>query len=150
MEGCLNWGWGPIFPGCGGTGGVKRGRRPSLPGLCSLYAPQPRAIGPWDWGFHTVRGGVDPGELDFRTGVGVVEMWNDVCTRNGAQSSPGGRTKRRGPILPVLCLLCSLYATSQLATSPWDWGFHTVRGGVDPGEFEFRTRVVGVVEIWKI
>ena len=33
------------------------------------------AIGPWDWGFHTVRGGVDPGQLDFRLrGVGVVDI----------------------------------------------------------------------------
>ena len=33
------------------------------------------AIGPWDWGVHTVRGGVDPGQLDFRLrGVGVVDI----------------------------------------------------------------------------
>ena len=32
---------------------------------------------------------------------------------------------------------------------PWDWDFHTVQGGVDPGEFDFRPRGVGIAEIWK-
>ena len=58
----------------------------------------------------------------------------------------GGQTKRRGPILPGLC---SFYAPSQSAIGKWDWGFHTVRGGVGPEELDFRPRVVGVVEIWK-
>ena len=29
-----------------------------------------------------------------------------------------------------------------------DWGFHTVRGGINPGDARFLRRVVGVVEIW--
>ena len=43
MERRLNRGWGPVFAGCGGTGGS---------------CPSQSAIGPWDWGFHTVRGAV--------------------------------------------------------------------------------------------
>ena len=38
---------------------------------------------------------------------------------------------------------------SQLATSQVGWGFHTLRGGIDPGDLRFRPRVVGVVEMWK-
>ena len=34
--------------------------------------------------------------------------------------------------------------------SQWSWGFHTVRGGIDPGDRRFRPRVVGVVDVWKI
>ena len=40
---------------------------------------------PWDWGFHTVRGGVDPIKLGFcPRGVGVVDIWKDVWTGMGS------------------------------------------------------------------
>ena len=36
-------------------------------------------FGPWEWDFHTVQGGVDPGELNLRPrGVGIVEIKKDV------------------------------------------------------------------------
>ena len=38
---------------------------------------------------------------------------------------------------------------SQSAITQWGWGFHTLRGGIDPGDVSFRPRVVGDVEIWK-
>ena len=38
---------------------------------------------------------------------------------------------------------------SQSATSQLGWGFHTLRGGINPGDLRFRPRVVGVVDIWK-
>ena len=38
---------------------------------------------------------------------------------------------------------------SQSAASQWGWGFHTVRGGIDPGDHRFRPRIVGVIEVWK-
>ena len=67
---CLKRGWVPILLVCGRTGGgVKRGRGPSLPGLPSLYAPQPISERPVGLGFHTVREIVHPGELDFRPRV---------------------------------------------------------------------------------
>ena len=37
---------------------------------------------------------------------------------------------------------------SQSAPSQLGWGFHTLLGGVKPGDLRFRPRVVGVVEIW--
>ena len=30
----------------------------------------------------------------------------------------------------------------DLASSQWGWGFHTVRGGIDPGDHHFRPRFV--------
>ena len=40
-----------------------------------------------------------------------------------------------------------LYALQSISDYPTgDWGFHTVQGGVDPGEFCFRPGGVGVVE----
>ena len=45
-----------------------------------------------------------------------------------------------GPILPG-CLRPTRH--SQSAMGPWDWGFDTVRGGVGPGELDFRPRGVG-------
>ena len=38
---------------------------------------------------------------------------------------------------------------SQLATNQLGWGFHTMRGGINPGDLRVRPRVVRVVEIWK-
>ena len=38
---------------------------------------------------------------------------------------------------------------SQSATSLLGWRFHTLRGGIDPGDLRFRPRVVGVVEIFR-
>ena len=67
------------------------------PGCARSTRPSQSAIGPWDWGFHTVPDGVDPGELGFcPRGVGVVEIWKDVCNGNGAQSSPGAARLARG------------------------------------------------------
>ena len=38
---------------------------------------------------------------------------------------------------------------SQSAISEWSWGFHTVRGDVDPEDHRFRPRFVELVDIWK-
>ena len=38
---------------------------------------------------------------------------------------------------------------SQSATNQWGWVFHTVRGSIDPGDHRFRSRLVGVVDVWK-
>ena len=52
---------------------------PILPGLRSHYTPQ-----------SISDQGADPGTLDFcPRGVGVVEIWKDVCTGDVFQSSPG-------------------------------------------------------------
>ena len=37
---------------------------------------------------------------------------------------------------------------SQSVITQWGWGFHTLRGGIDPENLRLRPRVVGVVEIW--
>ena len=71
-------------------GGSNRDVATSSPGCARSSSPSPSVIGPWYWGFHTVWGGVDPGELDFRPRVvGGVEISKDVCTRDGVQSSLG-------------------------------------------------------------
>ena len=36
-----------------------------------------------------------------------------------------------------------------LALQTPGWEFHTVRGGIDPGDRCFRPWFVGVVEVWK-
>ena len=86
MEGCLYRGWGPMFSGCGGTGGIKRKDVAlSSPGCARYTCSNQSAIGPWDWGFYTVQRGVYPGELDYLPRVvGVVEIWKDSCTGDGA------------------------------------------------------------------
>ena len=42
--------------------------------------------------------------------------------------------------------LCTI--PSQSGIGQWDWGFHTVRGGFDPGDHRFCPQVVEVVKVW--
>ena len=53
--------------------------------------------------------------------------------------------KEMGPNLPQAALALSTPANQR--SFAWDWGFHTVRGGIDLGEVDFPPRVVGVVDI---
>ena len=67
MEGFLTRGWEIILPECGGTAALARG---ATLATRWLHERQP--------GFHTLRGGIDPGDLRFRPRlVGVVEIWTD-------------------------------------------------------------------------
>ena len=44
-----------------------------------IRGPSQKTMDPGDWGFYTVRGGVDPGAIGVcPRDVGVVEIWNDV------------------------------------------------------------------------
>ena len=52
-----------------------------------------------------------------------------------------------GPHPPKVEL--ALYTVpSQSEIGPWGWDFHTVRGGVKPGDNRVRPWVVGVVDVW--
>ena len=109
----------------------------------------PKAITQWPWGFHTLRGGIDTGDLRFRPrALGVVEIWKDIWSVDRNLSSPGAAGPRRwheGQLSPG----AGSMSPSQYAITQLGWGFHTLRGGIDPGDLRFRPRVVGVVEIWK-
>ena len=137
------------------------------------------AIGWRCWGFHTVRGGINPGELRFRTRVCGFEL----CIK-------GFMIRRWEPILPGMRWLYGRARANQRSASgagvskPWGavstggssfsspgfrsckdmegfliqgwgaigwWGlgFHTVRVGIDPGGHRFRPRFVGAVDVWR-
>ena len=51
---------------------------------------------------------------------------------DGALSSPGG---------------AGFTNLSQSAIIRWGWGFYTVSGGIDPKDYRFRPRFVGVVDV---
>ena len=73
MEGLLTRGWELILPGCGGTSALPEGQLSPRVGSMS---PSQSAITQWSWGFHTVWGGIGPGDLILRPRVvGVVEIW---------------------------------------------------------------------------
>ena len=85
------------------------------------------------WGFHTVRGGIIRGGNRVRCRIiGVVDIRKAFCSVDGIAHSPcaGGFTNP------------SLSAISQ-----WRWGFHTVRGGIDPEDHRSRPLFVGVVGV---
>ena len=61
----------------------------------------------------------------------------------GRISDPG-----MGPCRPPLAV--ALFSCpSESAIGRWDWGFHTVRGGFDPGDHRFGPQIVGVVDVWR-
>ena len=50
------------------------------------------------WGSHTLRGGIDPGDLRFRLRVvGVIEIWKYFESGDEKLSSPGVAGPRRCP-----------------------------------------------------
>ena len=72
MEGFLTRGRELILPGCGGTSALTRGVTLTARWL---HEPQPINNHPVGLGFHTLRGGIDPGDLRFRLRVdGVVDV----------------------------------------------------------------------------
>ena len=142
MEGFLSRGWELILPGCGGTSALARGA--TLTARCSMSS-SPSAIIQWGWGFRTLRGGIDPGELPRRPRVvGVVEIWK------GSEPGIGTHLPRRRRELGVgpsgkLSPRNGSMSPSQSEITQWGWGFHIQRGGIDPGNLRFCTHVVGVV-----
>ena len=86
------------------------------------------------WRFHTLRSGINPGGLRFRPRVvGVVEIWKDFYSGDEKLSSPGVAGPGRCPERQLSPRAGSL-RLSQSATGQLGWGFHNLRGGIDPGD----------------
>ena len=116
MEGFLNRGWGHI-----------------LPGLPSLYAPQPISDRPVGLGFPHRVGRRRPGRTLFSS---------PGC--RSCRDMKGRLRRRRGSILPGLP---SLYAPQPISNRPVILGFPYRAGRCRPGGPYFRPQGVGVVEI---
>ena len=106
------------------------------PGAVELHEPQPisdQSVGLGD--FHAVWGGTDPeGHLFRPRFVGVAEVRKNLLSVDGILSS----LDAAGSTTP-----------SQSAICQWGWGFHTVRGGIDPVNHRVRSRFVGGIGVWK-
>ena len=96
-----------------------------------------------------MRGGFDPGDQSFRPRVvEFVDVWKGFSPKDDNLSSPGAAGPQRwleGQLSPR----AGSMTPSQSAITHWGWGFHTLRGGIDPRDLRFRPRVVGIGEIWK-
>ena len=110
-------------------------------------SPGQSAIAQRDWGLHIFRGCFDLGDVVFVPKIFGLYIWANFPPGDGTLSSPcaagprrwteGQHSPRVGSMSPV-----------QSAITKWDWGLHTLRDSIDPGNVRFRPRVVGVVEIW--
>ena len=101
------------------------------------------AISQWGWG---VLGGIVLWGLRFRPRVvGVVEIWKDLRLRDGTISTPCAAGPRRGPE-GQLFRRAGFMSSSHSETSPLSWSFHSVRGGIDPGDLRF---VPELLEIYR-
>ena len=99
------------------------------------------------WGFHTLRGGTDLGDLRFRPRVvGVVDIFANFLPGDGKLSFPGAAGAQRYTE-GQLSLRAGSMSPSHSAITQLGWGFHTLRGGTDPGDIRFVPRIVGVVDI---
>ena len=133
MEGFLIRGWDIILPRCGGPSTLSRG---ATVAACWLHEPQPisnQAVGlevP-----HRLRR-FRPGRSPFSA------LRCRFCRYMEGFLIRGWET-----ILPGMHWL--IYEHQPISDRPVGSGFHTVRGGVDPGNGRFRPRVVGVVDVWR-
>ena len=96
------------------------GPYPPRVALALFLSPRQSAIGRWDWGFHTVRGGVNPGDHRFRPGVvGVVDVMERFLNLGS------------GPILPGCdgIVRFSRGATSAARAAPTHWPRARGQGG---------------------
>ena len=116
MEQCLIWGWDHTLRGCAGTWTLARGANLAAP---LLYQPQPTNNQWMKAGFHTVRGGIGPGDHRLRPRVVVV-----VYVRKILRPGDGGLSSSGAPGRQA----------SLSAIRRWGRGFYTMGGGVDPGD----------------
>ena len=72
----------------------------------------------------------------------MIRGWDLILPVSGATSTLARGATQLSPRAGSTSL-------SQQPTRPWGWDFHTMRGGIDPGNHRFRSRVVGDVEVWK-
>ena len=133
MEGFLTRGWELILPGCGGTPAQARG---ATLAARWLHEPQPISNHPVGLGFPHPAGRYRPEKSAF-TSAGI---WSCRCME-------GFLIREWDPVVPG----CRWLYIRSPANQRWarDWGFHTVRGGFDPGDHRFRPEVVRVVKVLK-
>ena len=98
--------------------------RTSDPGMGPYPSQVALALRTPGWGFHTVRGVVDPRDQRFRPRVVGVVMYGNIYDPRMISYPPRVALALRTP----------------------GWGFHTVGGGIDPGDHRFRP---SVVDLWK-
>ena len=131
-----------------GPAGPRRFPDRQLSPRAGSMSPSQSAIRQWGWGFHTVRGGIGPGDLRFCPWVvRVVKVCWEFSSEDGNLSSLRAAGRRRWPEGQLSPRTGSI--PRQSAITQWGWGFHTLRGGTDLGDLCFLPRVVGVVEAWR-
>ena len=94
-------------------------------------SPSQSANHPVGLGFHTLRGGINPGDLRFVPGLLDFYMYGRISYAGMGNYPPWGA-------LALCAIPC------QSAIGQWDWGSHTVRDGFDPG---IRVFVPGLSEL---
>ena len=163
MEGFLTRGSELILFGCGGTSALARGAPEgstfTSPGSWSCTEMEGLVTHGWELILPGVRWLYGQSLTNQRSasGTGVSKPCGAVSTREitvfvprlselqmcGEISDPG-----MGPCRPRVALAL-FWSPSQSAIGRKDWGFHTSRGGFDPGDRRFRPCVVGVVDAWR-
>ena len=111
------------------------GNYPPRGALAICTIPSQSAIGLWGWGF-TPCGAVSTRGIIIVPRLSELYMYGGIC-------DPG--MVKFCPRVTLVLFSCP----SQSAISRRGWGFHTVRGGFDPGDHRFRPWVVGVVDVWR-
>ena len=139
-------GWELILSGCGGISALSRG---ATLAARWLHEPQPIRNQLSGVGLLHRAGRYRPGRSLFSSaGCWSCGDMEGFLIRDKMLSSPGAAGPRRCPERQLSPRAGSM-SLIQSATSQLGWGFHTLRGGVDPRDIRLRPRVVGVVEIWK-
>ena len=130
------WGWVRILPGCSGTSALARGE--TFAAGC-LHEPHPisnHPVGlPSAVGDSTPCGAVSTREICvFVPGLLYLQRYGNISENN--LSSPGVAGPRRWP-KGQLSPRAGSRSPSQSKITQWGWSFHTLRGGIDPGDLFF-------------
>ena len=100
-------------------------------------------------GLHTVRGGIDPGDLRFSAkDVGVLQMLKDFLSGDEKILSPGATGPRSWQEGQLSSRDVSM-SPGQSTTSQWRGRFHAVPGGIDLRDHRFHIRGFRIVHTWK-
>ena len=146
MEGFLIRGWDLILPGRSETSVFARGATLAARWVRGLQSTSNQPVG---LGFPHRARRYRPGRSPFSSLVSW--SWRGMVRfriRRYILSSPGATGPRLCPE-GKLSPRAGFTSPSQSATNQWGWVFHTVRGSIDPGDHRFRSRLVGVVDVWK-
>ena len=145
MRGCADPGVIGFCPPLVRISETGMGLYPPVVALPLCASPSQSGVSQHGWGFHAVRGGVDPGDRNRSRVFGAVDI-RGIYELRIAPYRP--RVRRNCPsLMDLYPPRTALWSSNPSRNSQRDRGFLTVRGGVDPRKLRFLLPLVEGLQI---